>query len=309
MLPLRGWPHQHTNTLLDYIDKYRHTLATAGPRRRKGYARLRKLLNAKCIPRPRPPYSIEDIRAHCSFLSNQYSVFQGPNLTAFFKTGRNYLRQPFGTAGSDVQDAASRTVSVSATDTERSETSPQGIVSPSQHPQPQDSDRVAPSPPRSNTLVPCECSATSLKPEEHTPPRQRIQKTSEEWQALFYLRSKNHRIPQEDIEPAMVRLGRNAYKAAESYLKNSHISRLPRPDIDYIKQHHQSLGALLESVVHEKNMVAFLAGKISNVLLLRSLISWAVYRWVFQDPFPVLGTESGGIWDDLQEMLKERGKC
>jgi hypothetical protein len=106
----------------------------------------------------------------------------------------------------------------------------------------------------------------------------------------------------------MVRLGSNAYKAVESYLKNSHVSRLPRPCIDYLRQHHQSLGALLERVIDEKNMAAFLAGKISNVLIVRSLISLAVYQWVFQDPFPLLGTESGGIWDDLQEMLKERGK-
>jgi len=105
----------------------------------------------------------------------------------------------------------------------------------------------------------------------------------------------------------MIRLKRNIEKAVELYLENEDTSTLSQPDFEYIKQHHQDLAELLRNVVHEMNMAALVAGKISNATLLRSLTAWSAYTWVFQDPFPILGTEKGGIWDELKEMLKERG--
>lgn len=106
----------------------------------------------------------------------------------------------------------------------------------------------------------------------------------------------------------MIRLKRNIEKAVDSYFDNGDVSLLPRPDIEYINQHYQELAELLKNVVHEKNLAALVGGKISNVTLLRSLIAWYAYMWVFQNPFPILGTERGGILDDLEEMLKERGQ-
>ena len=84
----RDWPLEHTQFVLDYIDLSGHTLATPGPRRVAGYKTLQKLLNSKVIPRPQPPYTAEEINGHFHFLKDQYSAYQGPNLTSFFRNGR-----------------------------------------------------------------------------------------------------------------------------------------------------------------------------------------------------------------------------
>jgi hypothetical protein len=312
----REWPHEHTEFLLDYIDGSGDTLATPGLRRIQGYEKLRKLLNTKCVPRPRRAYGAEEINAHCHFLKDQHSAYQGPNLTAFFKNGRAYLSPPFGTAGQDVRDTSE---TMSATPARSSVTPSHGIpvqrltprsqhtyrstASPSKRKISKDVRRKRPNP------VPSEVPPSSLDNEAvDALPQQPIYSTLGPWQDLFYLRSGKCRIPIQAISPAMIRLKRNAERAVDSYLENGDVSLLPQPDIEHIKGNHQDLADLLESVVHEKNIAALVTGKISNVSLLRSLIAWAVYKWVFQDPFPILGTERGGIWDDLKEILKERGE-
>lgn len=315
----REWPHEHTEFVLDYIDESGDTLATPGPRRIQGYEKLRKLLNTKGIPRPRPPYSSEEINAHCLFLKEHHSAYQGPNLKAFFKNGRAYLSPPFGTAVQAVRDTSSETMSGIATPARSSVTPIHGIpiqrlpsrsqytnkstVSPSKRRIPQDVRHKRPSP------LPSEIPPSSLDNEAvDAPPQQPIHSTLIPWQDLFYLRSGKYRIPIQAISPAMIRLKRNAERAVDSYLEKGDVSLLPQPDIEHIKQNYQELAEHLENVIHEKNIAAVVAGKVSNFILLRSLIAWAVYKWVFQDPFPVLGTERGGIWDDLKEMLMERGE-
>ena len=320
----REWPENHTNVLLDYVDEFGHTLATPGPRRREGYKKLRKHLNSACVPRPRPFYSIEDISAHCCFLTNKYAVVVGPNVKEFFKSGRTYLHEPFNSVKSHVpalfcvNDAASDTISRNQTDTRGSmmpiqQTPIQSLTPSLQNTQSTFSitsnqqcfQDVRPTRVNSWTY---NCSPCSNQTEDSTLYQETTGFSSESWDELCRPRSVQHRISFQAIGPAMIRLERHADRATDSYMESGEVSLLPPPDAEYIKRNHQSLAELLASVVPERNMAALATGEISNVLLLRSLIGWAVYKWVFQDPFPVLGTERGGIWDDLTEMLKERGK-
>jgi hypothetical protein len=315
----REWPHEHTKFVLDYIDKFGDTLATPGPRRMRGYETLRKLLNSKGIPRPRPAYSTEEINAHCNFLKEQYSPYQGPNLKAFFRNGRAYLSSPLGTAVQAVRDTSVETMSATVTPARASVTSTYGAQSQDLPPRSQHTYRGTASPSKRRifqdvrrkklTPLPHEIPASSLDNETiDAPPHEPIHSTLVSWQDLFYLRSDKCRISIQDIPPAMIRLKRNIEKAVDSYFDNGDVSLLPQPDFEYINQHYQELAELLKNVVHEKNLAALVRGKISNATLLRSLIAWYAYKWVFQDPFPILGTERGGIWDDLKEMLKERGQ-
>jgi hypothetical protein len=315
----REFPHEHTEFVLDYIDEFGDTLATPGPRRIKGYEKLRKLLNTKGIPRPRPTYSTDEINAHCYFLNQHHSAYQGPNLKAFFKNGRAYLSPPLGTAAGTVRDTSSETMSAIGSPARASVRPVHGIPSQRVPPRTQYTYRSTVSSPkrrfaqdlRRKTVspLPSDIPASSSDSEAGDAlPQQSINSTLASWQDLFYLRSEKCRIPIQAISPAMIRLKRNAERAADSYLEFGDVSLLPQPNIEYIKQNHRELAEILENVVHGKNIVAVVSEKISNFTLLRSLIAWAVYKCVLQDPFPVLGTESGGIWDDFKEMLRERGE-
>jgi hypothetical protein len=314
----REWPHEHTEFVLDYIDASGHTLVTPGLRRTSGYEALRKLLNSKGIPRPRPPYSTEEINTHCLFLKDQYSAYQGPNLKSFFRNGRAYLSPPLGTAAPAVHDTWENAMSAIEIAARASVTPIYGTQSHCTTPPSQYTDRGIDNPQKQRnpkevrheklTPLPHDIAASSVDSETiNTSPRESIHSTLVPWQDLFYLRSEKCRIPIQAIQPAMIRLKRNIEKAVELYLENEDTSTLSQPDFEYIKQHHQDLAELLRNVVHEMNMAALVAGKISNATLLRSLTAWSAYTWVFQDPFPILGTEKGGIWDELKEMLKERG--
>lgn len=94
----------------------------------------------------------------------------------------------------------------------------------------------------------------------------------------------------------------------DAYLKGDRVSRLPRPDLDAIERNHKELAELLRGALNVRNWDISVREKIMNVLLLRALIGWAVFKWVLKDPFPVLGTECGPIWDELKDMLNERGE-
>ncbi len=319
MLPPKKWPKAHTDFLLDYIDNSGDTLATPGLRRKKGYETLRKLLNTRGVPRPLRPYSVEEINAHCLFLKEQYSAYQGPNLKGFFSNGRAYLSPPLGTAERAVRDTESEAMSAIASSASagvtpirsipsqhlpsRSQYTFRSTISPSRRSISQDARRKKVTP-LQREIPPSNLDNATV----HRSPYEPTSSTFVPWEDLFYLRSGKCRVSIQVISPAMIRLKRNAEKAVDSYLENGDVSLLPQPNIGHIKQNHRELADLLGSVVQEKNTAAILAGKISNTTLLRSLIAWAVYKWVFLDPFPVLGTEQGGIWDDLKEMLKERGQ-
>jgi len=106
----------------------------------------------------------------------------------------------------------------------------------------------------------------------------------------------------------MVRLERNSQKAVDAYLKGDRVSRLPRPDFNAIERNHKELAELLRGALNVENWDISPREKITNVLLLRALIGWAVFKWVLKDPFPVLGTECGPVWDELKDMLNERGE-
>lgn len=315
----RKWPQEHTKFILDYVDVSGDTLAIPGPRRIKGYEILRKLLNSKGVPRPRPAYSTDEINAHFLFLKEQHSAYQGPNLKAFFENGRAYLSPPLGTAVAIVRDTSENTMSIIETVARASVTPIHGIQSQRLSPRSKCTDRVANSPAKRRNpqdmgskkfkQFPEAIAASSLDKETtYTSPRASANSTLVTWQDLFYLRSEKCRVSIQSISPAMIRLKRNIEKAVDFYLENGDVSLLPQPNIECIKRHHPELAEILGNVVHEKNMAALVAGKISNITLLRSLTAWSAYTWVFQNPFPILGAESGGIWSELKQMLKERGQ-
>jgi hypothetical protein len=318
----REWPPEHTKAILDFIDKHGDTLATSGPRRRSGYLKLTKRLNAIRVPRPRPAYSIDDITAYCMFLINHHSAYQGPKLKEFFQNGRRYLLPPYGNATPAVVDAVPEAEAVSDVNNRIVSTLLRGLQTQLLYPLPRPRPRYTLSTTtnlpkrkkpddrrrtRTDTL-PRDTSASSLeKGGDDNPSNQSIHSSLEWWRDLTYLRSGKCRISMQDISPAMIRLKRDAGRAVNSLLERGQDCLLPQPDINYIKLNCRELAELILCVVHKSNIPVLAAGKISNPTLLRSLIARAIYKWVFVDPFPVLGTEGGGIWDDLKAMLQERG--
>jgi hypothetical protein len=312
----REWPPEHTKAVLDFIDGHGDTLATAGPRRLKGYLKLTKRLNAIRAPRPRPAYSIDDITAYCMFLINHHSAYQGPTLKAFFQNGRRYLLPPYGSATPVVVPETVRDVNKGVSTLLRGLQT--RFLYPLPRPRPHYVSSAAASPPkrempggrrRTRAAKPLrDTPASSLRMEkDYSAPNQLIYSSLDWWRDLTYLRSGKCRISIQDISPAMIRLKRDADRAVDSFVGRGQINFLPQPDIDYIELNYQELAELILCVVHESNIPALATGKISNFTLLRSLIARAIYKWVFVDPFPLLGTESGGIWDDLKAILQERG--
>ena len=306
----RNWPEGHTTTLLDYLDKRGKTLVTAGPQRQAGYQRLRKHLNKSCTPRPRPAYTIDDIKEQCQYIVRTYSNVVGPNLKGLFAEGREYLRSPLVLNEEDSEseppeDEISQTaspglvreptifeVSISPSRTLRSSSKNLQTV--------EDTESIAGIHKRQKLDLKDEViEDEDVLSQQYTP-------LSLDWQELFNLRSKKNRVPFQDIQPGMFQLERNAQKAVDVYLKGGRVNTLPRPDFEYIKRNHPTLAVLLQeaSYSEQRDSKGF-----SNFMLLRAIIGWAVFKWVLEEPFPTFGTECGPIWDELKEILDERGEC
>ena len=81
---------------------------------------------------------------------------------------------------------------------------------------------------------------------------------------------------------------------------------LPAPNFESIGRDCAVFTKVLKSILPTEALT-LTPSKISNVLFLRSLVGYAVFQWVFEDPFPIFGTEDGPIWDELKIILEERG--
>lgn len=299
----RNWPESHTNELLDYIDQYGDSLVTAGNQRQVGYEKIRTVLNAKCIPRPKPRYTIDEINDHCQYTCRTFSIYAGPNLKAFFGQGRKYLQPPLKSEEEieDNKDASPANANL----TPRSSTLYQSR-SPSRllrirH------DTTAPS---NNKLSKGRKKGAAMTHmlDHKAAPIQKLLSGHDELKELFDLRSKKHRLPFQEIAPGMIRVERNIQKAVDEYLNQGWVSSLPPPNFEMINRNHKDLAAVLQQATRLPNWDTATQVRKLNAKLLRAIIGWAVFEWVLQDPFPVFGTECGSAWEGLKEVLQERGQ-
>jgi hypothetical protein len=90
-------------------------------------------------------------------------------------------------------------------------------------------------------------------------------------------------------------------------LETGRLPLSPHLESGQIEKDRPELAQLLKGII-QANTLSSSGPPISNVILLRSLIGRAVFDWVLKDPFPVLGTECGPIWDELRSILDERGE-
>jgi hypothetical protein len=130
-----------------------------------------------------------------------------------------------------------------------------------------------------------------------------------EWQELFNLRSKKDRVPFQHIKKGMVRLDRLTSKVVDAYFPTD-ISeeKLPKPDFNFIENNKAELFDLLRKATSIEQLDVSERARIKSKNLLKAIIGWALFDWVLQDPFPTFGTECGVIWEELKEVLNERGE-
>jgi len=304
----RHWPESHTYKLLDYIDRYGTKFVTKGRQRQEGYDSLRKYLNAKCTPRPRPQYTVNDINKHCQYICSNFACVFGPNLKSFFSNGRKYLLSPLVLVP-EVNDSEADDLRMS-----NSITSP--TIEPSTY-------HYSKSP--SRLLRPRSCDLPRSQPSPTIRKKQKllaINKTNieergylemvaapSEWQELFNLRSKKDRVPFQHIKKGMVRLDRLTSKVVDAYFPTDvSEEKLPKPDFNFIENNEAELFDLLRKATSIEQLDVSERAKIKSKNLLKAIIGWVLFDWVLQDPFPTFGTECGVVWEELKEVLNERGE-